>query len=179
MSFFEKVKEVASGHPEIFAQSVFSRSGKNQECKYLFMLMHDLNLLDDNMALTAEGKCCIDALLSTAEPVTPQEVGAPTIDPAESEHAKMFEVDGLRLFLLKDLCTQAELAYTQIQPLVEKIIAPIPKLEESTKNFWVEQLAKMQEKFSDYTALVRMVFVVSYADKLKIPAMEAANRMGI
>lgn len=154
MTFFNKVAEVLTENPDDFAQAVFSRTGRPQEAKYLFILMLLTDMLTEEMLLTPQGEKLVEA-------VTAAHKGE------ESNQSA----------LMRFMCEDAEFAYTQIQPVFAAHIAANREIL-SEKSFWRDKTEETVAKFPDRDQLVRTACHIMYADTFKCSFNEAAERLG-
>jgi hypothetical protein len=150
MTFFDKLAEVLTENPEDFAQAVFSRTGRPQEAKYLFILMLLNDMLNEEMLLTERGKDLVDAVAARKD--------------TESNQSS----------LMRFMCEDAEFACAHIQPaLAVHIEANRDKLSE--KSFWRDKTEEAIAQFSDKDQLVRTACYIIYADTFKCSFNEAAG----
>lgn len=153
MTFFDKVAEVLAESPDDFAQAVFSRTGRPQEAKYLFILMLLNNLLSEEMLLTESGKSLVGAVIA-----------------GKGE-------DSNQSALMRFMCEDAEFACVHIQPaLAAHIATDGPPLPDST--FWRNATEQTVMRFPDRDQLVRTACHIVYADTFKCSFNEAAERLG-
>ena len=153
MTFFDKVAEVLAENPDDFAQAVFSRTGRAQEAKYLFILMLLADMLTEEMLLTPRGELLVEAACSGKGEETNQSA------------------------LMRFMCEDAEFACTRIQPVLAAHIAS-GKNSLAEKSFWRSKTEETIAEFPDKDQLVRTACHILYADTFKCSFNEAAERLG-